>query len=82
MSDFSFLTIALPAEGSYKEKGSRFFAFAYPVGSEEEIKERIEAMKKEYYDASHHCFACLFKKFEVTNIAQLIRRASKVFWLE
>jgi len=57
MPVFSFLTIASSAEGSYKEKGSKFLAFAYPVGSEEEVKEYIESLKKEYYDARHHCFA-------------------------
>ncbi|MDX5348774.1 MAG: YigZ family protein [Hymenobacteraceae bacterium] len=54
-----FYTIAGPAEGLYKEKGSKFLAFAYPVRSEDEIKEQIAALKKEYYDARHHCYAYL-----------------------
>jgi putative IMPACT (imprinted ancient) family translation regulator len=41
MSLFSFQTIKKPAEGFYKEKGSKFLAFAYPVDSEEEVKERL-----------------------------------------
>jgi uncharacterized YigZ family protein len=57
MPVFSYQTIQSPSEGIYKEKGSKFLAFAYPVNSEEEIKNRIEALKKEYYDARHHCFA-------------------------
>lgn len=57
MSVFSYKTIAAPAEGEHKEKGSRFLAFAYPVENEVEIKDRIESLKKEYFDARHHCFA-------------------------
>ncbi len=57
MPVFSFLTIESATEGSYKEKGSKFLAFACPVNSEEEVKGRIDALKKEYYDARHHCFA-------------------------
>ena len=57
MPVFSYQTILSPSEGIYKEKGSKFLAFAYPVNSEGEIKNCIEALKKEYYDARHHCFA-------------------------
>lgn len=57
MSDFSFRTIAAPAEGQYKEKGSRFLAFAFPVETEEEIKALILRHQKQYFDARHHCFA-------------------------
>jgi len=52
-----YLTISLPSEGLYKEKGSKFIAFACPVCSEEEIKQHQQRLKKEYYDARHHCFA-------------------------
>lgn len=54
---FSYKTIQEPVTGSYKEKGSKFLAFAYPVHSEAEIRERLEALKKKYFDARHHCFA-------------------------
>lgn len=57
MPAYSYLTIQSSAEGSYKEKGSKFLAFAYPVKSEEEIKSHIEKLKKKYFDARHHCFA-------------------------
>lgn len=53
----TFLTISSEAKGAYREKGSRFMAFAYPVGSEEDIKSRIESLRKEYFDARHHCYA-------------------------
>ncbi len=58
----TFLTISDTAEGFYKEKGSKFLAFAYPVTSEEEVKEHIEALKKKYYDARHHCYAYVLGK--------------------
>jgi uncharacterized YigZ family protein len=57
MPVFFYHTIEKPAEGSYKEKGSKFLAFAYPVESEEEIREKLESLKKQYYDARHHCYA-------------------------
>jgi uncharacterized YigZ family protein len=53
----TFLTLKLDSEGMYKEKGSKFLAFAYPVVNEEEIKEKINALKKKYHDARHHCYA-------------------------
>jgi uncharacterized YigZ family protein len=53
----TYLTLAAPAEGAYREKGSRFLAFAAPVRTEGEVKELLERLKKEYYDARHHCYA-------------------------
>ena len=52
-----YQTIANPSEGVYKEKGSKFIAFAYPVFSEEEFKEKLHELKKDYHDARHHCYA-------------------------
>ena len=57
MRVFSYNTLQSPVEGSYKEKGSKFLSFAYPVSSEIEIKEKITGLKKLYFDARHHCFA-------------------------
>jgi uncharacterized YigZ family protein len=57
MEVFSYRTIQLPAEGHYKDKGSKFLGFAYPVQSEEDVKARIIEAKKVYFDARHHCFA-------------------------
>ncbi len=53
----NYYTILSKEEGLYKEKGSKFLAFAYPVTSEEEVKEIQEDLRKQYYDARHHCFA-------------------------
>lgn len=57
MANFSYRTIAGPAEGLYKEKGSRFLAFAYPVSDQKTIRERVAHLQKKYFDARHHCFA-------------------------
>lgn len=53
----TYFSIAGPSEGIYKELGSKFLAFAWPVETEEEAKARITAVRKEYFDARHHCFA-------------------------
>ncbi len=52
-----YKTIEGVAEGLYKEKGSKFIARAYPVKTEEEIKEILQSLRKEFYDARHHCYA-------------------------
>ncbi len=56
MSD-QYKTIVAPSEGVYKEKGSKFIAFAYPVFSEDQFKEKLQQLKKDYHDARHHCYA-------------------------
>ena len=53
----TFRSIAAPAQGLFKDNGSRFIAHAYPVETEEEIKAIVESLKKEYHDARHHCYA-------------------------
>jgi uncharacterized YigZ family protein len=57
MDLFSYLTIDHPATGLYKEKGSKFLAFALPVESEDQVRLHLENLRKEYFDARHHCFA-------------------------
>jgi uncharacterized YigZ family protein len=57
MESDSYLTIKAFSQGLYKEKGSRFIGFAYPVKDEEEIKTILDKVRKEYHDARHHCFA-------------------------
>ena len=53
----TYLSIKAPSEGQFREKGSRFLAFSYPVETEEEIKIRLEELHKKYHDARHHCYA-------------------------
>ncbi|MBR8536120.1 YigZ family protein [Carboxylicivirga sediminis] len=52
-----YKTIENASEGIYKEKGSKFITYAYPVSDEDEVKEHIAELKKQYYDARHHCYA-------------------------
>lgn len=60
MEEDKYRTVNAIAEGLYKEKGSRFISFIYPVKTEEEIKEILAEIKTKYYDARHHCYAyCL-----------------------
>lgn len=53
----SYLTIEKYTEAIYKEKGSKFLAFAYPVTTQDEIKQILADLRKKYYDATHHCYA-------------------------
>ena len=57
MEDDFYFTIKNPSEGLYKEKGSKFLAFAFPVSNENEIKKILDGLKKKYHDARHHCYA-------------------------
>ena len=53
----TYLSIPAPAEGLFKDRGSRFIALARPVNDEEEAQSLLEAARKEYHDARHHCLA-------------------------
>lgn len=44
-------------EGLFKDRGSKFYGYAFPVTNEEEIKEKIELLKKQHYNARHWCYA-------------------------
>ena len=56
MSD-TYLTLAGPATGEFKDRGSKFIGFAYSVTTEQEIMEHLERLRKEHFKANHHCFA-------------------------
>lgn len=53
----TYKTIAAASDGLFKDKGSKFIAFAFPVTTEDQIKEIIQTIKKEHYSARHHCYA-------------------------
>lgn len=58
MSQDFYLTITKPFRASeLKVVGSRFIADLYPVSTKEEIESYLERIRKEFYDASHHCYA-------------------------
>jgi len=52
-----YISLAGIGEGLYREKGSKFISFAYPVSSVEEIKDVLASVRKKYYDARHVCYA-------------------------
>jgi uncharacterized YigZ family protein len=53
----SYNTIEKPSFAEYKDRGSKFIAYAFPVSSAEEFKQRLNDIKKEHPKATHHCFA-------------------------
>jgi uncharacterized YigZ family protein len=53
-----YKTITQPSkEGLFKDRGSKFYGYAFPVSNEEEVKEKIELLKKQHYNARHWCYA-------------------------
>lgn len=57
MNSDQFKTVKNRSEGTFKDKGSKFYAFAFPVKDEDEISIYREEIKKKYHDARHHVFA-------------------------
>ncbi len=53
----TYLTVDKKTECIFKDKGSKFLTFCYPVVSEIEVKEIVSQLKKEYPTANHHCYA-------------------------
>lgn len=52
-----FYTIDKPSTAEFKDRGSKFIAYAYPVQSVDEFKLHLNNLKKEHSKAVHHCFA-------------------------
>lgn len=55
--DDTFRTIAQPVKGEFKDRSSKFIAFAYPITSDTEIKAIVTQLKAEHTKANHHCWA-------------------------
>tara|TARA_B100000508_G_C11428980_1_gene262342 strand:+ start:151 stop:762 length:612 start_codon:yes stop_codon:yes gene_type:complete len=66
MEKDSYKTILKPSpEVLYKERGSKFIGYAFPIQNEEEVKSHLENLKKEHYNARHWCYAWqLGKRYE------------------
>lgn len=62
----TYKTIKNKSEGLFKDKGSKFQAYAYPVKTEDEIKEILSLLKKEHHSARHHCYAWRLGTEEIT----------------
>jgi uncharacterized YigZ family protein len=52
-----YTTISAEGQGDFRDRGSKFLAYAYPIASVQEVKEKLQALKKEHPKAVHHCFA-------------------------
>ena len=59
----TYRTLTSDSVGFYKEKGSKFMAFAFVVKNEDEVKAHLGALKKKYYDARHHCYAYILGEY-------------------
>jgi len=55
--DDSYRTIESPAEGFFKDRGSKFYAFAFPIHSETDPKPLLAALREQHPKAAHHCYA-------------------------
>ncbi len=57
MSQEFYNTITQPVVAEFKDRGSQFLAYAYPLSSVDEFKLKLKALKEEHHKAVHHCFA-------------------------
>jgi len=57
MNDYSYNTIEKPATAEFKDRGSKFLAYVFPIQTVDEFKTRLSELKKEHSKAVHHCFA-------------------------
>jgi len=55
--DDTYKTIENPAEGIFRDRGSKFLAYAFPINSENDIKAIVAQLKSEHPKANHHCWA-------------------------
>jgi uncharacterized YigZ family protein len=49
--------LAAPAEGLFRDRGSRFLAYAFPVTDEEAFRQGLDRLRREHHGARHHCYA-------------------------
>lgn len=57
MSKDTYRTLAAPSTGEFRDRGSKFFAYAYPAYSEGDWQEALESIRKEHPKARHYCYA-------------------------
>ncbi|GAB7257250.1 IMPACT family protein [Polaribacter sp. OB-PA-B3] len=58
MKEDTYKTIEKPSEETlFKEKGSKFFGYTFPVTTEEDVKDRLEELRKKHHTARHFCYA-------------------------
>lgn len=52
-----YYTVAQSSFAEFKDRGSKFIAYVYPVATVEEVKSHLQLLKKEHAKAVHHCYA-------------------------
>ena len=58
MSEENFyITIEKPSQAEFKDRGSKFLAFAFPILNADDFKKELQILKKDHPKAVHHCFA-------------------------
>ncbi len=57
MDNFFYNTVGQPSIAEFKDRGSKFIAYAYPVDTVEDFKKYLQQLKKDHPKAVHHCFA-------------------------
>ena len=71
MNSDQYKTIKEASEGFFKDRSSKFYAFAFPVKTEDDIAEFRAKIRKEYYDARHHCYSYIIgndkSKFRIND---------------
>ncbi|HTM64860.1 MAG TPA: YigZ family protein [Flavipsychrobacter sp.] len=57
MEEFKYKTIEQPTTSDFRDRGSKFFAYAFPISDVQDVKTHLQALKKEHPKAVHHCYA-------------------------
>jgi len=52
-----YKTLSTPSEAEYKDRGSRFLAYAFPIATVDDFKKQLKTLKEEHPKAAHQCFA-------------------------
>ncbi|MDO4877790.1 MAG: YigZ family protein [Neisseria sp.] len=53
----TFLTLSSPSQAEFKDKGSRFIAYAYPIRTAEDVKKQVDSQRQAHHKARHWCYA-------------------------
>lgn len=80
----TYLTIEGQAQTVMRERSSKFYSFAYHVENEEQITRLLDALRKEYYDATHHCYAWRLgptgERFRANDDGEPSGTAGRPYW--
>ncbi|WII93682.1 IMPACT family protein [Kingella negevensis] len=53
----TYKTLSAPIQAEFKDKGSRFIAYAYPVLTADDVKKHVDDLRQEHHKARHWCYA-------------------------